>query len=133
VQDQQIQTSITSVFIEIFGAILAQHAYGQWLTSQKVTTPWGQGLGEKWGSEKKKNNFFLATFPSSFLTPFYRHLGSKMTAQTRRSYLISFPSYRGPKIFAKKILTPVSENFVDEFGRICFLGIAFTLAYLEQW
>jgi hypothetical protein len=41
--------------------------------------------------------------------------GLRATAQTRRLYLIPFPSYGGPKIFAKKILTPVSENLVDRF------------------
>jgi hypothetical protein len=104
--------------LRFFGAVLAWHAHRQWLTSTKITTLWGHGLGEKWGSEKKnfsKKKFFPRNFSASFSTSYRRHLGSKTTARTRRSYLIPFPSYGGPKIFAKKILTPVSENLVDRF------------------
>jgi hypothetical protein len=92
---------------------------GQWLTSPPKLQLFGvMGWGKNGGPKKKifEKKFF---FPSTFLPlsqPSYRrHLGSKTTARTRRSYLISFPSYGGPKIFAKKILTPVSENLVDRF------------------
>jgi hypothetical protein len=88
----------------------------------QITTPWGHGLGEKWGSEKKifrKKNFF----PSTFLHLSQHHIvdtSSLDDGQTRRSYLIPFPSYGGPKIFAKKILNHVSENLVDRFGQNFF-------------
>jgi hypothetical protein len=54
-----------SVFTRFFGAVSAGHAGGQWLTSPKITTLWGHGLGEKWGSEKKNFRFFSRNFSAS--------------------------------------------------------------------
>jgi hypothetical protein len=75
--------------------------------------------GENWGPKKKiskKKIFFSRNFSASFSTQYRRHLGSKTTAQTRRFYLIPFTSYGGPKIFAKNILTSVSENLVVQIS-----------------
>jgi hypothetical protein len=78
----------------------------------------GSWVEGKIGVRKKKflkKNFFPLNFFASFSPSCCRYLGWKMTARTRRSYLISFPSYGGLKIFVKNIVTPVSENLVDRF------------------
>jgi hypothetical protein len=75
---------------------------------------WGKNGGPKKKFFEKKS-FFPATYLPLSQHQYRRHQGSKTTAQTRRSYLIPFRSYGGPKILAKKILTPLSENLVDRF------------------
>jgi hypothetical protein len=78
----------------------------------------GSWVGGKMGVRKKtfsKKNFFPLNFFASFSPSFCRYLRYKTIARTRRSYLITFTSYGGSKIFAKNIVTPVSENLVNRF------------------
>jgi hypothetical protein len=60
VLERFVLMSITPSFMKIFRRRSGGHARRQWLTSPKITTLWGHGLGEKWGFERKI--FFPATF-----------------------------------------------------------------------
>jgi hypothetical protein len=123
------------IYWRLFGAVSAGHAREQWLTSPKITTLWGHGLGEKWGSEKiifRKKNFFPATFLHLSQQNIVDSCGLRRQPKHRRSCLIPFPSYWGPKIFAKKILTAVSENLVHRFRLNFLVRLHFTPAYPER-
>jgi hypothetical protein len=84
----------------------------------------------------RKKNFekkvFSRNFSATFSALYCRQLEPKTPAQARRSYLMSFLSYGGSKVFAKIILTAVSENLVDRFRQKSFKKIAFTPAYPER-
>jgi hypothetical protein len=118
VLDQLVLLSITPSFMKIFRSRLSRACTGTVANVPQNYNSLGWWVGGKMGVRKKnfrKKKFFSRNFSASFSTSYRRHLGSKTTAQTRRFYLIPFSSYGGPKIFAKKILTPVSENLVVRF------------------
>jgi hypothetical protein len=71
------------------------------------------------GGPKKKNFsgkiFFLSTFLALSQQIIVDTWGLRRALEHGDRISYRFPSYGGPKIFAKKILTPVSENLVDRF------------------
>jgi hypothetical protein len=132
---QAIQTSITSVFIEISRSYFSRTCTLTVTDISQNCNFLGSWIGGKLGVRKRiilKKIFFPCNFSASFLTLFCRHLECNMIAQTRRSYLTSFPRYGVPKICAKIILTVVSENFVNRFWKIFSVTIVFTLCYQER-